>query len=87
MNWGKNQVNMYLGYDISQSLSFFFPLLFSVQAKKIVVHQKYVWHERDQFDIALIETDRLFDFSNKEKISPICLPSKMNGLTRKSLVL
>jgi len=47
-----------------------------LKAKKILVHQRYIWHERDQNDIALIETERQFDFTSKDKISPICLPSE-----------
>ena len=47
-----------------------------MKAKKILVHQRYIWHERDQNDIALIETERQFDFTSKDKISPICLPSE-----------
>ena len=33
-------------------------------------------NKRDQNDIALIETSKSFDFTHREKVSPICLPSK-----------
>lgn len=44
------------------------------KVKKIIIHQLYVRNRRDQNDIALVKTKRPFDFSIKEKVSPICLP-------------
>jgi len=45
------------------------------KVKNIIIHPYYIHKERDQQDFALIETIRPFDFSDKEKISPICLPA------------
>ena len=46
------------------------------KARSVKIHPLYVKNKRDQNDIALIETSKSFDFSDKEKVSPICLPSK-----------
>ena len=46
------------------------------KAKLVKIHPLYVKNKRDQNDIALIETRKSFDFSDKEKVSPICLPSR-----------
>ena len=46
------------------------------KAKSVKIHPLYVKNKRDQNDIALIKTRKSFDFSDKEKVSPICLPSK-----------
>ena len=48
----------------------------NLQAKSISIHTSYIKNERDQNDIALIETVQPFDFSIKEKVGPICLPGK-----------
>ena len=44
-------------------------------AKKITIHPLYVYQNRTQNDIALIETEKAFDFTQLDKIAPICLPS------------
>ena len=46
------------------------------KANSVKIHPLYIKDKRDQNDIALIETSKSFDFSDKEKVSPICLPSK-----------
>ena len=43
--------------------------------KFITIHPYYIYEGRKEQDIALIETIQPFDFSFKEKVSPICLPS------------
>ena len=46
------------------------------KAKSVKIHPLYVKNKRDQNDIALIKIRKSFDFSDREKVSPICLPSK-----------
>ena len=46
---------------------------------EIIIHQLYVKGNRDQNDIALIKTDRPFDFAFRDKVSPICLPGMYFG--------
>ena len=41
----------------------------------IKIHPKYIQKIRNQNDIALIRIAKKFDFSDRKKISPICLPS------------
>jgi len=43
--------------------------------KSVIIHPEYIFREREQNDIALVEVMEAFDFSNPLDISPICLGS------------
>jgi len=46
-------------------------------ATKIIIHPEYAGYEREQNDIALIEVDRPFDFSDRTLVAPICLSNSI----------
>ena len=48
--------------------------------KKIIIHHKYVRGSRDSFDIALLKIKSDFDFSERKRLAPICLPGRLGNI-------